>query len=267
MNANQIINAVLARPRNAFSASATVIQQKKLPDVSYYQGNINWDVLASKTNAVIIRAGHGTIEDPQFRTNWAEAKKRGMYRGVYWFYDDPVSPGTQAAKLYEMIRFDPPEMETWIDWETTYKGQFAGLKNVVAMMESVESKMGMRCTGMYTGYYWFTANSNPITHSSQYKYLAERPLWLAWYINDPSVVKIPAPWKSLLFWQYGTPVLGGEYGVQSKEIDMNYFNGTEEDFVIRYGGEVPPPPPASSLPAELIIGQSAVSGALYRRVE
>jgi hypothetical protein len=63
-------------------------------------------------------------------------------------------------------------------------------------------------------------------------------------------VLVPAPWTAVTFWQYGTPVLGAEYGCQSAEIDMNYFNGSAEEFAIRYGGaeSAPEPPPTEPPP-------------------
>ena len=248
LNPNWLIHRLFYPAVPAFHPSAVVTMQKRFPDVSHWQGNINWDVMRSKTDAVIIRIGTGVKEDPQFRTNWAEAKKRGMYRGAYWFYDDTVSPGSQAQRVYDAIRYDPPEMEIAADWETTYKGSYGGLKNVVAFMESIEAKMGrLKCTSFYTGYYWFVGNSNPVTHASQYRYLAERPLWLAWYIDNPAVVKVPAPWSKLHLWQYGTPVVGAEYGAQSKELDMNYFNGDESFFYQYYGGVTVPPPTGPKL--------------------
>jgi GH25 family lysozyme M1 (1,4-beta-N-acetylmuramidase) len=249
-NGNRIINTVLRVPRRAFSPSqaAVIVREKRFPDVSFYQGNIFWDRMYSTTDTVIIRAGQGTAEDPKFRTNWAEAKSRRMYRGCYWFYDDRKSPGAQADKLYELIRFDMPEMEIVIDWENTYGGQYGGLRNVVAMMEAVEAKIGLlKCTAMYTGFFWFVEHSNAVANASQYRYLAERPLWLGWYVADPAVVRIPAPWKSLLVWQYGTPAIGHDYGVQSAEIDMNFYNGTPAQFYARYGDETIPPPDGETM--------------------
>lgn len=248
--------------------------EKKFPDVSFYQGNINWDIMRSKTDAVIIRAGQGKWIDSKFNVNYNESKKRGMYRGIYWFYDDRVSPGEQANLLIGLIKNDPPEMEVWIDWERTYNGQFKDLKNIVAMMEVVE-KAGFK-VGMYTGYYWFLENTNTEAHKPQLDYLKTKPLWLAWYVNNPennfmyvtrqdktniiekiiaiiskilvklirrekptviNYVSIPRPWTSIFLWQYGTPNVGKEYGTETIELDMNYINMTNEEFYKFYKKE------------------------------
>ena len=213
--------------------AVSMILEKQFPDVSFYQGTINWDVMSSKTDAVIIRAGQGSRVDARFQRNWSEAKRLSMKRGTYWFYDDRNSPGAQAQSVADLLQGDLPEMEVWCDWEKSYDGQFSGLKNVVAFMQAVETKLPSVRVGMYTGYYWFRENSNAVTNASQYAYLKDKPLWLAYYA-DASQVQVPPPWTTLLLWQFGTPAIGPEYGVESAEIDMNYFNGTQADFYERY---------------------------------
>jgi len=240
-NLNSFIHGFY-KPRYAFVdvRRAVITQLKKLPDVSLYDKLIEWDKMRSMTDAVIIRLGQNLWVDEQFARNWAEAKKRAMRRGGYWFYDGRVSPGAQADLLANLIRDDKPEMEIWIDWERNYGGAFEGLANVVAMMQRVEALLPGVKVGLYTGYYYFIGSSNPLTNASQYTYLKTRPLWEAWYTNDASIVKIPTPWMSLLFWQYGTPAIGAQYGSQKLELDMSFFNGTQAEFDARYNTTPPP---------------------------
>lgn len=240
-NWNRIINWLVCGERLAFSPvqSAIITQLKKVPDVSFWQGAINWDVMRSKTDAVIIRAAQNIWADSMFLINYQAAKARGMKRGIYFFYDDRKSPGEQAAKLTEIIGGDLPEMEIWIDWENSYGGQFGTLRDVVAMMQVVERAFPTVGVGTYTGYYWFVEHSNAIANAAQYTYLKSRPLWLAWY-GDAAAVKIPAPWDRLTFWQFGTPA--EDWGQATYEIDMSFFNGTPAEFYSRYGGEVTEPP-------------------------
>lgn len=242
INANSVINSLVTRPRRAFQNTAIIVRQKEYPDVSFYQENIDWDIMRNETDAVIIRAGQNTWEDPRFRINWAKAKLQHILRGVYWFYDDRIDPGRQAALLVNLIQYDLPEMEVWCDWENSYNGSFGSLQNVVAFMQAVERALPTVWVGMYTGYYWFRSHSNAVTNAAQYNYLRNRPLWLAWYTTNATNVLIPAPWTSLDLWQYGTPAIGEMYGVQTAEIDMNVFNGTEIEFYSRYGGTQPEPP-------------------------
>lgn len=211
----------------------------RFPDVSYYQGEINFETLAAKTKAVIMRAGQGAWVDPEFKRNYVEAKKYGLKRGIYIFYDDRKSPQEHFAMLEKLLdEFGLPEMEIWVDWENTYGGQHKGLKNVVALMELIEKKYSTAQVGLYTGYYWFMDNSNSVLNFFQYRYLKDRPLWLAWYSPDISHVKIPYPWTYMRSWQYGTPSIGRDMGVQSAEIDMNLLVDPTASFEQLYG-EIP----------------------------
>lgn len=198
---------------------------KQFPDVSFYQGEIDWPMMRSKTDTIIIRAGQGDWRDVFFKDNYLSAREYGMLRGIYWFYDDRVSPGDQAELLAGLVGTDLPELEIFCDWERTYGGEFADLRHVVAFMEDVERRLPGVRTGMYTGYYWFVGHSNPIRHFSQYMYLKNRPLWLAWYTSSVANVIVPAPWSraSWVYWQFGTPVV--DWGQETWEIDMNYFLG------------------------------------------
>ncbi len=240
LNVNALIHALVspAQPLK-LAHGAAITRGKEFPDVSFYQGTMDWSKFRLKSDAVVIRAGQNLWVDSQFARNWAEARARGILRGSYWFYDGRIDPGRQAQLWIDQMKADPPEMECWMDWERSYGGAFEGLANVVACMQKVESA-GFK-VGLYTGYYWFTNQSNPITHANQYKYLATKPLWLAWYTADSSIVLIPKPWTNLTLWQYGTPAVGAEYGAQTVELDMNTFNGSSADFYARYAQSEQPP--------------------------
>jgi GH25 family lysozyme M1 (1,4-beta-N-acetylmuramidase) len=239
---HRAVNDIFGSPsRQAFPPGAVVVQQKKIPDVSFWQEFILFSLMRLQTDALIIRAGQNTWVDTQFKRNWSEAKRFGIKRGAYYFYDDRVSPGKQAEIFISLLKDDLPELEIWCDWENSYGGAFGSLRDVVAFMEAVERALPTVKIGLYTGYWFFREHSNAITHASQYNYLKRRPLFLAWYTNNPANVLIPAPWSELFLWQFGTPAVGHDYGVGTKEIDMSYINMTEAEFKQRYGGEVIPP--------------------------
>lgn len=213
---------------------ATIPNEVQFPDVSFWQGEINWDIMAANTDAVIIRIGQAKWVDVQFERNYTEARARGLRIGFYFFFDDRYSPGEQATTILNALAGKQIDMEVFIDWENSYGGQFRGLPQVVALMEVVEAGLPGATIGMYTGYYWFRENSNAITHASQYAYLRNKPLWLAWYANDPSIVLIPGPWTDITHWQWGTPTV--EWGQETRELDMNFCGCTAQEFVDRYGG-------------------------------
>lgn len=229
---------------------ASITTQKLVPDFSFYQGVVNFDILINKTDSAIVRGGQGNWKDTQFTRNITEGLARNMLMGVYWFYDDRYSPGAQANALVAAIKDYATKIKlpVFIDWENSYGGNYQGIGEVVAMMQEVQRQLPNLQLGIYTGYYWFTDHTNPITNANQFAYLKDKPLWLAWYTDYPSYVRIPAPWTKLEFWQWGTPVWGIEWGMDgSKEIDMSYFNGTEDEYYQRYGSSVPSLPPVETV--------------------
>lgn len=243
LNANTVFNYFLTDPVE-FHPTAIITRVVQFPDVSFYQGEIHYSIMRTETDTIILRIGQNLWEDDQFRRNYTEAKQNGMRVGGYWFYDDRISPREQAERLVAICEGKTFELEIYIDWETSYGGEFKGLRNVVAMMELVEMAIRVNIfkakgVGLYTGYYFFRGNSNSVANASQYAYLKSKPLWLAWYTTNPADVLIPAPWSDLTLWQFGTPAVN--WGQETKEIDMNFFNGTRLEFELRYGeaGEIP----------------------------
>lgn len=247
LTTHSVLNYFVSRPATfkpkfqLQDGTAFIAREIQFPDVSFYQKEIDYDIMATKTQAIILRAGQGAWPDIQFERNYREAKTRGLLVGVYWFYDGRTSPADQAELLVSLLQGKKLELGVYIDWEHNYGGRWEGLPNVVAMMQLVDELLSFDVTdnlGLYTGYYFFRANSNPITHASQYSYLKSKLLWLAWYTNDVGLVRIPAPWTIITHWQWGTPTV--YWGQATAEIDMNFFNGTKEEFYLRYGGANPP---------------------------
>lgn len=208
-------------------------------DVSFYQAGMDWDVYALHARAAIIRIGQNTWPDTSFVTFYEQAKARGIALGGYWFFDGRASPDQQLEIIKSQMSGRSFELELFVDWEKNYGGAYEGLPRVVELMQKIEAA-GIKCksVGLYTGYYWFTGNSNATTNAAQYTYLKQRPLWLAWY-SSASVVKVPQPWVDWMHWQYGSPSLS--WGQPAGGIDANYFNGSKSQFEQKYlGGTVPP---------------------------
>lgn len=266
LNHHTVLNYFLARPvRLEISPTIVIAQEVQFPDVSFYQAEINYSKMCLQTKAIIVRAGQNTWIDDQFERNYLEAKKCGMKVGIYWFFDGRASPLQQANLLISLLRNKTLEMEVWIDWERNYGGQHEGLRNVVAMMELIEKAgLNIKGVGLYTGYYFFRSNSNPIANASQYEYLKRHALWLAWYTNNPSDVLIPPPWTELLLWQYGTPVI--DWGQATLEIDMNWFSKSKQEFEERYGtinGGEPPMTSYIKLESTTSVGRSVRQQTAY----
>lgn len=206
---------------------------QEIPDVSFWQDDpttplgIDFAKMKTQTPAVIIRAGQNLWEDNEFKISWANAKEVGLLRGSYWFYDSRVNPKRQAELWVDILGYDTGEMEMWCDFEDRYGGKFGGQKNWYDFMERIKAFLPHKQLGVYTGYYYWLEHVTSIN-----KYFAQYPLWIAWY--NPETPKIPNIWEDWLYWQYTDNGDGYKYGVESKNIDLNRFNGTEADFYKRY---------------------------------
>lgn len=208
------------------------------PDVSFYQDapdtpqQIDFGKMKAAGAAfVIIRAGQNTWPDPDLSYNYIEAAKAGLPRGLYWFYDSRVSPVAQAMLCLSL--FDPkdyPEIGIWADFEENYGGQYKGWRNWKIFLNTLRSKT-TGVVGIYTApSYW---KVNRPTNAAELAFFKMFPLWIANYgVSEP---EIPAPWEFAVLWQYGTPAVGLEYGVESLEIDMNKWHGSRESFKAFFG--------------------------------
>jgi len=235
-----------------------------IPDVSFWQDRndtprkIDFVRMRTKSRGVIIRGGQNTWDDDDFGYNWPAAYFAKLLRGIYWFWDSRSSPKSQALRLYNLVKNDPPEMEVWFDFEETYGGRYGGWRNFAAMIGEFQQLMPSAGVGIYVGYYYWLENGpNPDKETTSkgkaearaaLEWFAKFPLWLPWYTSNLLTVKIPRPWKKALYWQYiAKSNVGLEYGAESLDIDLNYFQGTVAEFDERYGAEtivvVPPPPP------------------------
>lgn len=215
------------------------------PDVSFYQDNdetpqmIDFNKMKSNgASFVIIRAGQNRWVDPDFSYNWNRAKQAGLPRGSYWFYDSRTDPVAQAKLYVDQHKGDFGELPLWADFEEKYNGPFIGLKNWLVFLEEL-GKLTPRTVeiGIYTNFYYWRENV-PAQHRGQFE---GYPLWIANY--NPGSPLIPDPWTTWLFHQYTDNGPGKAFGAESNRIDLNYFNGNEDEFKARFSlGDLPEEP-------------------------
>lgn len=220
-------------------------------DVSFYQDDpttlrgIDFTrMVQGGAKFTIIRAGQNRWVDNEFKISWKAAKQAGIPRGSYWFYDSRVSPKEQAELWIKTLNGDLGELPLWCDFEDNYNGEFGGWKNFYNFIEAVKTLAPNKEIGIYTGYYYWLENTvaQGIPKASL-NYFKQYPLWIAAYNNvRPDV---PAPFDNWLMWQFTDNGDGKKYGVESLNIDLNYFNGDEQAFRARFGlGAVTQPSPS-----------------------
>jgi GH25 family lysozyme M1 (1,4-beta-N-acetylmuramidase) len=208
-----------------------------ITDCSFYQNDpttpqsVDFDMMARNADGVILRAGQNLWIDKDFKKYW-DASKGKLPRGSYWFYDSRVSPKQQAQLWATALDGNFGEMPHFADFEDKYGGKFGRWQDWYNFLE--ESKLLIPSIGIYTGYYYWTERTISAGISlQQLAYFGKYPLWIAAY--NTTAPRIPAPWKEWTFWQYTDNGDGTQYGVESKNIDLNHYSGTAEEFQASYG--------------------------------
>ena len=201
----------------------------QIADISFYQSSLDAKVMKKLLHGVILRSGQGTWEDREFKTFRDEARREGLPYGSYWYLDNDHSPKVQAQKWADILGGDQPPLGCWIDLEDTLPGVYSGWRYWYDAIEYFKQYHKPEKFGIYTRASYF----DPIVPQSQYSYFGKHDLWVAhYYVGKPA---IPKAWKEWLFWQWTERGDGHLHGVGSHRIDLNHFNGTEDDFRKRFG--------------------------------
>ncbi|MCX4246540.1 GH25 family lysozyme [Paraliomyxa miuraensis] len=191
-------------------------------DVSYYQGNIDWNAVAADgITFAWVRVSHSTqFFDPQFDANLAGARAAGIHTGVYQYFEPQEDPIAQAQFLLDhMGPLQPGDMPPMIDVEssdTVAPGPYADA--IRAWLDHVEAATGVPPI-IYTGYYYW--NDNVGTDE-----FIDHPLWIANY--NPGCPLIPDYWDTWTFHQYcACESIAGIAGA----VDGDTFNGNLDDLM------------------------------------
>lgn len=196
-------------------------------DANYTPYKIDFSVMQSKgMDGVIIRAGQNLWVDEDFKDYVHNVKATTLPWGIYWFYDSRTSPVPQAdifADLVESVGFPP--LGIWGDFEERYNGNWKGAINYYAFMHRLTQRFPNKLVGVYTApSYW----EEMVSSTSYVPLFRDFPLWMAHYkVDEPTILP---PWTSYILWQYTSAGNGYFFGVESKELDMDLFYGTLEDY-------------------------------------
>lgn len=191
-------------------------------DVSDYQGVIDWEMLeAQGVRFAFIKATEGSgYADGSFRRNITAAADTDIRISAYHFFSFDSAGETQADNFIRTVGDSELDMPPAVDIE--YYGDKALHKpsrsetreKLGALLERLEQHYGVKPV-IYT------------TLSAYLRYVrrdfSDYPLWIRSVDAEPDIIG----WT---FWQYsGNGILDGYYG-DEKYIDLNVYNGTEEEF-------------------------------------
>ncbi len=195
-------------------------------DISHFQGTINWDEIKENgISYVYIKASEGnTFKDPRFTTNRSLAKKHGVYRGAYHFYETGINPITQAQNFVSAVKqIEIGDLPPVLDLEqggiktTITKERYQ--KNTLHWLHYVEKKLGV------TPIIYCSANfGNEYLNNPKF---AKYKLWIAEYTQK--TLYLPYTWKKTgwTFWQRtDLKKLKGVNG----DVDYDLFNGDSKAF-------------------------------------
>ena len=187
---------------------------------------------------VFMKASQKNWTDRDFTHNWAAAKAAGLLRGAYHFLTFDISARKQAEHFWSLLEGDPGELPPVCDYERYGNVPKKASDYLWAFVTTLERLSG-RVPIIYSGAFFWSETSTQAAAWTKY------PLWIASYTGQSYMqrnVDKRMPWDTWTFWQYTDRGDGEKYGVESKQIDLNYYNGTTEELADKYGGvdEAPP---------------------------
>lgn len=190
---------------------------------------------------VIVKCGEGNGIDRAFSSYIHALNLSGLPYGAYWYYNNKYSPVSQARLFSDTVRGHTFKLGLWLDLEDRNPGLYKGWKYwydfIVTLRADYAGKLGI-----YTGYYYFVEHTPPtIISKASLEWFSQFPLWIAAY--STSIPMIPRPWASETFWQFTDFLDGINYGVESRELDGNYYNGTLDEFNQFFGTSAIEEPP------------------------
>ena len=199
-------------------------------DVSSYQGNINWKKLESQgISFAFIKATEGSgYTDEYFSENYKNSAETGIRVGAYHFFSFDSAGKTQAENYIRAVQKRENMLPPVIDVEY-YNGngidppdEETARRNLHELISALKEHYGM----------------NPVIYATDVTYnryisgeFGENDIWIRSVFTRAKL----DDGRDWTFWQYcNRGRLDGYDGIE-KFIDLNVFNGTEEEFKNYYG--------------------------------
>lgn len=201
-------------------------------DVSSYQGSIDWDEVARhRVRFAFIKATEGvSLRDRRFARNWRGARKAGICRGAYHFFQ-PNYDGAQQANLFTRTAdLGPGDLPPVLDVEAPEFHDVAVMRqNISIWLRLVERHYGVRPI-LYSNYSFYRRYL--AGHFDQY------PLWLAHYeVQQPTLAR-----EKWIIWQHSDEAyIPGIRGT----VDFNVYQGSYAGLLAL---RIPPRKPAADNP-------------------
>jgi GH25 family lysozyme M1 (1,4-beta-N-acetylmuramidase) len=183
-------------------------------DVSRWQGQVDWSLVAPRPTLVICKASEGTdSSDSTFASNWNNLKSLSIRRGAYHFFHVELDPAQQFANYQNAVMQGGGFLQTDLPPALGIEGletaspeirraAAASIKTWLDQAQAFSGKAPVIYTSKYQWSFVTDANGKPPAWSSNY------PLWVAWYPDKPDKFSappasvIPTGWTQWAIWQY-----------------------------------------------------------------
>lgn len=196
-------------------------------DVSYWEGKIDWRVVASAGYkfAYAKSTESTTYFDETFLTNINGAQAAGLPVGAYHFYRLSASAKDQAQFFLKKIKDIPLDLPIALDFEEQASQPPASVAaSLKTWLDIVTDKTGRKPLIYTSSYYWNTYVGTP-------DWAPTYQLWVANYTAAPEPL-LPKSWTNYLIWQYTDK--GAAPGVTTP-VDLDRFHGSEQDLAALTG--------------------------------
>lgn len=196
-------------------------------DVSSYQGEINWRILASQgISFAFIKATEGSSHtDRNFLVNYEQACETLLRVGAYHFFSYDSPGETQANNFIGVVYPSENMLPPVVDVEF-YGDKEANLPDIAATQMELEVLLGM-----LEEHYGL----KPVIYATEKSYslyiageFEEYDIWIRNVFTQPSL----SDSREWTFWQYSAREQLHGYSGDERFIDMNVFNGTEVEFSV-----------------------------------
>jgi GH25 family lysozyme M1 (1,4-beta-N-acetylmuramidase) len=184
------------------------------------------------------RTSFGLSIDSDYRVNWSNSRKTKLLLGNYHFLVWTQSPEAQADFFWNIIKDDPGELPLVCDfewWSVIPADAFDLLYRFLEQLKKHTNKKIM----IYTAYSFWKQYGKKDNYWKQYL------VWLAHYNNTPPLgsLDVPLPWIECDFWQFTGHGDGLLYGMESKDVDLDFYMGTYNELLNLCGlAELPEEP-------------------------
>lgn len=193
------------------------MRMKPILDLSVWDGEIDWDILATLVAAVIMRAGYGIQKDERFEEYYAGATRTGIPKIVYQYPIDQRGLNEQLDAFATWI--DGKVLDGGIECDVEKPPANTGHTLSKSMVEGWLAGADRRfntVAGIYTSKSkWHEIMLDSIAHG-------HRPLHVANY--DVLKPLMPTGWDDWAIWQYTDE---GKIAGIDAFVDLNHYNTAE----------------------------------------